>query len=235
MNILLTNDDGYFSEGINLLKRKLIKYGRVVIVAPKVSMSAKSFGITYGVPNHIEKIEEDVYSFDGLPSDCVAFAISMLDIDFDLVVSGCNHGFNISNDVMQSGTLGACLFAINYHKKTVAFSCDFNFEIVDKYFDEVFNFILNNNLLSDKYTLNVNFPVGDTVKDIKLGRLFFREQYTYYEKENGEYFAKRTLQDYHGISHDYDCYQVYHQIVSIVPLAPTIFDVSIYRKLKNKK
>ena len=61
MNILLTNDDGYNSQGILLLKKLLSKYGKVVICAPKVGMSAKSCSITLHTPVHVSKEEDDVF------------------------------------------------------------------------------------------------------------------------------------------------------------------------------
>ena len=99
MNILLTNDDGYLATGICLLKDKLSKYGKVVIVAPKEAMSAKSVAITIGRAVEVKQVENDVFYMDGTPADCVAFGLSSLNIDFDLVVSGCNDGFNISYDI----------------------------------------------------------------------------------------------------------------------------------------
>ena len=75
MNILLTNDDGYLSTGIRLLKNKLSKYGKVVVVAPKNVMSAKSTSITLGVANEVIQVEPDVFAFDGTPADCVAFGL----------------------------------------------------------------------------------------------------------------------------------------------------------------
>ena len=80
MNILLTNDDGYTSIGIRMLKDKLSKYGRVVIVAPLNHMSGKSVSITIGEWQKVEEKEPDVYAVHGTPSDCVSWALYALDI-----------------------------------------------------------------------------------------------------------------------------------------------------------
>lgn len=236
MNILLVNDDGYAAEGINLLKKKLDKYGRVVMVAPEGAMSAKSVSITFGRAQKLRKIDTDIYAFDGLPTDCASFGLSNLSkdlgIEFDLVVSGCNHGWNICHDVMYSGTVGALTMALTYHKKVMAISCEMNFDIVDKYFDKVFDYILKNNLLSSEYITNVNFPLGDEVKDIRIGKLFDREQQTFYVLKEDGYYADRIVQECENVPEDTDFFQVNHGIVSIVPLAKTTFNEEIYNKLK---
>ena len=75
MNILLVNDDGYFAEGIQLLRKKLSKYGTVVIVAPNVENSAKSVAITVGRPLVVEKVDKNVFSCSGTPADCTCFGL----------------------------------------------------------------------------------------------------------------------------------------------------------------
>ena len=222
MKILLTNDDGYNAIGIRLLKDKLAKYGQVVIVAPKKVMSAKSVAVTLGEAVEVKKVEDDVYYLDGTPADCVAFGLSSLGVDFDLVVSGCNHGFNVSYDIMYSGTVGACLQALTFRKKSVAFSAQDGFGIVDKYFDEVFSYILENSLLSTDYALNVNFPLGETYKKIIVTNIFYREENTYYIKQSdGYYLATREIHDEDCKEENTDVYAVHHQMISITKISKT--------------
>lgn len=233
MNILLTNDDGYDFKGIQILKEKLSKYGRVIIVAPKHGMSAKSCSKTFGKPLKVVEEAKDVYSVEGTPADCVAIGITAFDIEFDLLVSGCNNGLNIANDVLYSGTIGACLEALTYHKKTVAFSCEFNFEIVEKYFDDVWDYIIKNNLLGDQYLLNINFPLGEDIKDIRLGSACFRNDHNYFMKnEDGGYMAYRDVQTEFD-DEESDCYQVKNGIVSIVPLSKHFYNEAILKELKT--
>ena len=234
MNILLTNDDGYDSEGIKLLKNKLSKYGRVVILAPDSPRSANSCALTIGKPLFVEQVEPDVFKFSGTPVDCVSFALCNLDIEFDLVVSGCNHGHNISYDTMYSGTIGACLEAMIFQKPAIAFSSN-NMDIVEESFDKVWEFIKANNLISDKYILNVNFPDNE-VKDIRLGKLYYRKDSNYFTKddETNGFFAYRHLQMDFSDDPESDCYQVTHGIVSIVPLMRSYFSKTLYDELKTK-
>ena len=220
MNILLTNDDGYNSVGIKLLKEKLSPFGHVVICAPKEHMSAKSVSITFGAPMEVVKAEEDVFVCDGTPADCVAFGLSSLNTKFDLVVSGCNHGFNISYDIMYSGTVGACLQALTYRIPAVAISCEGNFHIVDEYFEQVFKHILDNKMLSTEYLLNVNFPLGDRVSSIEDTRVFYRPENTYYvEQSKDHYLALRDIHDKDCMEIGTDVYAVHHRIVSITKIS----------------
>ena len=222
MNILLTNDDGYFATGIKLVKEKLAKYGRVVIVAPKEAMSAKSVSIVLGRAVEVKKVEDDVFYMDGTPADCVAFGLSSLNIDFDLVVSGCNDGFNISYDTMYSGTVGACLQALTYRKPAIALSCPSNFSIIDKYLEMVMDYIFENDMLSAEYLLNVNFPYGDVVTKIVNTSIYYRPEVTYYyEQIPNHYFATRNLHDDECMEENTDVYAVHHQQVSITKLSKT--------------
>jgi len=234
MNILLVNDDGFDSVGIRLLKRKLDKYGDVTIVAPKIPMSAKSVSISINVPLEAIEEEKNIYSFSGTPADCTAFGLNALGKKIDLVVSGCNNGLNISYDTVFSGTLGACIQAEISKVPAIAFSCDGNFDIVDKYFDEVYSFIMSHNLISNEYILNVNFPYGDIVKGIKISEEYYRNDQHFFTKKEEGHFAYRTLQSDFSDNPNSDCYHVNHGIVSITALNRTYYSKDMYLKVKAK-
>lgn len=235
MNILLTNDDGYDSYGIKIIKPILEKYGKVVIAAPLGHMSAKSVSITIDRAIRVIKTEDDVFAIDGTPADCVSFALTALDTKFDLVISGCNNGFNIGYDTIYSGTVGAALQALVRRKPAIAISCDFNFDLVEEHLDEVLDYIFKNNLLSTEYLLNVNFPKGEVVKGIKLAPLYCCEHGDIYLKEgDNEYRAHRHFQEDFDDEPDSDCYLVNHGYVSITPLSKTNFHKSVLEEIKNK-
>ena len=235
MNILLTNDDGYDSLGIQTLKELLSKYGKVVILAPDSSRSAQSASLTLGRGINITKVSEDVFKCDGTPVDCVSFGLTSLNIDFDIVVSGCNNGWNISYDTMYSGTIAAALEALMLRVPAIAVSIEPNtdFSLVKEHFDEVWAFIQNQNLLSIEYLLNINFPRND-VKGIELGSLYYRKDQNYFVKKEDGYWAYRYTQEDFSDQKDSDCYQIEHGIVSIVPLSKTYFNPQILKILKNK-
>ena len=234
MNILLTNDDGYDSYGIRLLFEKLKKYGRVIIVAPETHMSAKSVAITLGHPLNCRKVEDDVFALDGTPADCVGFGLSMLNVKFDLVVSGCNNGLNISYDTMYSGTIGAALQSLMFRVPSIAFSTPYNeFKVVEKHFDEVMSMIVDKELYSLDYVISVNFPFGGEAKGIEFGSLYYRDDDQFFTEQDDGYYAYRNL-DKEITDTTCDCYQVEHGIISIVPLSKTFYKEDLLKELKEK-
>jgi len=110
MNVLITNDDGIHAPALRRLKEALIPLGRVTIVAPDRDQSAASHALTLQRPFRIQRHEEDVYSVDGTPTDCVVTAFyGLLDQRPDVVISGINHGPNMGEDVFYSGTVAAAI------------------------------------------------------------------------------------------------------------------------------
>ena len=234
MNILLVNDDGYDALGIQVMKKLLSKYGRVVLFAPDGPRSAQSAALTIGRGLKVEKVSEDTFKCDGTPVDCTSFGLCSLNIKFDLVVSGCNNGYNVSYDTMYSGTVAAALESLIFGVPSMSVSAPHNsdFKAVEEHFDEVWAFIQKKKLLSDKYLLNINFP-KDEVKGIELGSLYYRKDQNYFTKEEDGYYAYRYMQEDFSDQPDSDCYLYRHGIISIVPLSRTYFDPAILEKLKN--
>ena len=110
MKILVSNDDGYLARGINALAAALSEIAKVIVVAPDRNHSGASNSLTLHSPLRVHKVEEDRYFVNGTPSDCVHLALSgFLDEDPDLVVSGINHGANLGDDVIYSGTVAAAM------------------------------------------------------------------------------------------------------------------------------
>lgn len=235
MNILLTNDDGYLSKGIQVLQKILSQYGTVVIVAPDSERSANSASLTLGRPLQLEKVGDRVFKCSGTPVDCVSMGLCLLNIDFDLVVSGCNNGYNISYDTMYSGTVGAALEAMLFQIPSIAVSAPHgtDFKEVEKHFDEVWKYIFDHDLTSKDYVLNVNFPKGE-VKDIQIGSLYYRLDKNFFTKEGDGYYAYRYMDNEFEKVKDSDCYLYEHKIVSIVPLRKTYFDPSLQKELLKK-
>jgi 5'-nucleotidase len=111
MRILVTNDDGYRSDGIHVLADALRKLGDVTIVAPIEEASAIGHALTLRHPLRLDAINETVYAVDGTPTDCVNVAISQLfkgELPH-LVVSGINKGWNLGDDITYSGTVAGAL------------------------------------------------------------------------------------------------------------------------------
>ncbi len=145
MNILLTNDDGYKAEGINVLFDFLSRRHNVFMIAPDGNRSAISHGITMFSPLRLKKIRENVWSCSGKPADCsiVGIKSSFLPVKIDAVVSGINHGANLGTDVIYSGTCGAAREAVLDGVPSVAASLDFVGGRLER-FDVLADFVAKN-------------------------------------------------------------------------------------------
>jgi len=110
VKILVSNDDGYRSAGIRLLKDALATLADVTVVAPDRNRSGASNSLTLDVPLRVFESEPGVYYVQGTPTDCVHLAISgLFDYEHDMVVSGINDGANLGDDVLYSGTVAAAI------------------------------------------------------------------------------------------------------------------------------
>jgi 5'-nucleotidase len=110
MLFLITNDDGYLAPGIKALARALDSVGDVVIVAPDREQSATSHSLTLHYPLRIRQTADNAYHVDGTPTDCVMLAVSaLLERQPDFVFSGINHGGNMGEDILYSGTVSAAM------------------------------------------------------------------------------------------------------------------------------
>ena len=110
MKILVSNDDGFRSEGIRRLREALATLAEVTVVAPDRNKSGASNSLTLDVPLRVFESEPGVYFVPGTPTDCVHLAISgLFDFEHDMVVSGVNDGPNLGDDVLYSGTVAAAM------------------------------------------------------------------------------------------------------------------------------
>ena len=110
MKILVSNDDGYMARGIIALADALSEIAEVILMAPDRNHSGASNSLTLHSPLRVRKVEENRYFVNGTPSDCVHLALSgYLEDDPDLVVAGVNHGANLGDDVIYSGTVAAAM------------------------------------------------------------------------------------------------------------------------------
>ncbi len=108
MRILLSNDDGYFATGIEVLARILADIADITVVAPERDRSGASNSLTLDRPLSLRRAPNGFYFVNGTPTDCVHLAVTgMLDELPDMVVSGINHGANMGDDTVYSGTVAA--------------------------------------------------------------------------------------------------------------------------------
>lgn len=109
MKLLLSNDDGVRAEGLRVLAERLkTEAEKVTVVAPDRDRSGASNSLTLSRPLCPETMENGFHSIDGTPTDCVYMGLSQLfQSEADLVIAGINHGANMGDDVLYSGTVAA--------------------------------------------------------------------------------------------------------------------------------
>lgn len=123
--ILITNDDGIHSEGIQALEAAMKQIGEVYVVAPESEMSGASHSLTLGRPLRIRQIDERHWTVDGTPTDCVTFALNRILGENErpnICVSGINHGANLGDDATYSGTVAGAMEATILGVPGLAFS-----------------------------------------------------------------------------------------------------------------
>ena len=110
INILVTNDDGIRASGLKALVDVLKNIGNVTVIAPEFEQSASSHSITLNKPLRVHEYGDSWFSVTGSPADCVIMAVyGLMDTRPDIVVSGINHGPNMGEDVIYSGTVAAAI------------------------------------------------------------------------------------------------------------------------------
>ncbi len=194
--ILLSNDDGHFSRGIQALRAALQKIGDVVIAAPETEQSAASHALSLHKPLRLRRVQEGLFAIDGTPADCVYVALHaegrVVPRRPDLVVSGINHGLNLGQDVFYSGTVAAAREGALRGVPAIAASANTkaDFEEVAAVCADLATRVLGR---TEKLPLllNVNFPqkwpLG--LRVTKLGARFYDEVLDFRkDPRNREYF-----------------------------------------------
>lgn len=165
--ILVTNDDGIYSEGIQKLARALreIPSALVTVVAPDREQSATGHSLTLHRPLRMQRLEDRVYAVDGTPTDCVNLGVLSLlkEEPPDLIVSGINFGLNLGDDVTYSGTVSATFEGSLLGIPAVAFSQEvadgISFADAADFARRFIAQLLVEELPAD-LLLNVNLPAG---------------------------------------------------------------------------
>jgi 5'-nucleotidase len=173
--ILVTNDDGVFSEGIERLSAALADVGEVVTVAPDQERSAAGHSLTLHSPLRAKLVGENRWSVDGTPTDAVNWGVLHLlrDRRPDLLFSGINLGLNLGDDVTYSGTVSAAFEGTLIGIPSVAISQEieegFTFEAASRFAVRLARHLLETPLPPGTL-VNVNVPAG-TPHGVRVARL----------------------------------------------------------------
>jgi 5'-nucleotidase len=190
--ILLVNDDGFDAVGLKALKKSLQSLAHITVVAPLQNKSASSHSMTLNRPLFLKSFDDDSYTIDGTPTDCVFVALHSLFEDHkpDLVISGINIGSNMGEDITYSGTVagaleaslhGVCAISISQvfdNLKPNQNKNDFDFELAQKTIYNISKKILNGSYpLGERKILNINVPQlsASKCKGIKITKAGHRD------------------------------------------------------------
>ncbi len=198
MKVLLTNDDGIEADGLQALRRALVRVPGIelVVIAPDGNRSAMARSITTRRPLWVEQVDFDDgthgFATDGTPVDCVRLAnLGLVEgFEADLIVSGINHGANLGDDITYSGTVAAALEGVVLGLPAIAVSQqsaarEMDFRLGDRFdFEEGARFVarvveeLEDTPLPEGTLLNVNCPAGDArgVQVTRLGKRIYRDE-----------------------------------------------------------
>jgi len=239
--ILITNDDGIAAEGLICLEEHLQGLADLIIVAPDGERSAVSHGLTLHSPLTLQKDEKNHYVLNGTPVDCVIYALRHLfDAAPDLVISGINHGANLSDDIMYSGTVAAAREASYQGIPAVAISQAYDDKPIKFKEGAEFARTLVEAMLARvhqcTYFLNGNIP-GRRVRGVRItgqGCSNSFRHYNYLDEADGSRTApKPPIERESEIMLDYRA--VHDHYISITPLHRDQTDYVAARALLKEK
>ncbi len=177
--VLVTNDDGIQSEGLNALFHSISQITEVYVVAPESEKSAVSHALTMHRPLRVDQLSERVFTVNGTPTDCVVVAMEKLLPERPIaLVSGINRGANLGDDITYSGTVSAAIEGTLFGIPSVAISLVYSndekklyFETAARFARNLLRYILKRGLPEDTL-LNVNVPnlTEEQVKGVKFTR-----------------------------------------------------------------
>lgn len=253
MNILISNDDGVLAPGIQALAKALKPLGRVVVVAPETERSGYSSALTLDRPLRPIEIMPDVWAVNGTPADCVYLSMNgLFDFEFDLVVSGINHGANLGDDILYSGTVGAAFEGRLMAHPAIAVSLVSNssrsinnIEAYEKAADWIYKFIQKGvPQLPERHILNINIPDVEKFEGALVtyqgkrmqakpitSHVDPRGRQVYWIGLSGEAILEPTKQD-NEIQSDF--YAVNHGYISITPIQMDATNYEVLQKLHSQ-
>ena len=236
--ILVTNDDGIFSEGLKLLAESLAAIAEVIVVAPDREQSASGHSLTLTRPLRMQKTQENWYAVDGTPTDCVNLAVLSLlkDRRPDFICSGINFGMNLGDDVTYSGTVSATFEGSLLGIPSLAFSQEiaegFSFAPTARFARSLVETLLAHGDLPTDLLLNVNVPAApiEGVSFTKLGRRVYKQSIIEKLDPRGRKYywiaGRPEWQREEGTDHD----AVSSGRISVTPLH---LDLTYYRGLET--
>ncbi len=236
----MSNDDGVLAAGLEALVLALSPLAEVWVVAPEVEQSAASHAISLHRPLRIRKVRERWYSVDGTPTDCVYLAIHHLMKDElpRIAVAGINHGPNLADDVIYSGTVAAAMEASLLGVPAVAVSLvsrtRFDFTASARFSRALVGTALAE-ALPPRVLLNVNVPEGqpEGYAVTRFGRHSYGNAVVEKVDPRGRRYYWIGGNDYqHEDLPGSDCNAVFDErLVSVTPMVLDFTDEALLKRL----
>ncbi|MCK9614710.1 MAG: 5'/3'-nucleotidase SurE [Candidatus Omnitrophica bacterium] len=250
MNILLTNDDGIYSEGIRALYKSLKEIGNVTIVAPDTERSAVGHAITLSDPLRVKSVNREGkffgYATTGTPADCVKLAIrAILKKRPDIVISGINLGPNTGYSVLYSGTVsgateGAILGIPSFAISLATFENP-NYTIAADFAKKLTKTILDNKGLPEGTLLNVNIPAVDKkhikgIRIVRQSKTAIKERFDKREDPHKRIYYWLTGEAIESDNQeDADIEAIRNNYISITPIHCDMTNYNFIKKLQGWK
>lgn len=236
LNIVISNDDGVYAPGINVLFEVLSEIANVVMVAPLEERSTTGHTLTLDHPLRVVKIKENTYGCSGYPADCALMGFGHI-VDkstVDLFISGINRGANLGQDIYYSGTVAAAREATFHNIPSISVSSAMDFESNktpnNDYFYTAANFI-KKLVLADIHkhidpmtVININVPEvkESELKGVEVTHLGFRKYSENIDKRsdfrNREYYWIGGNYNGHNNDAGSDCSVVDEEKISVTCL-----------------
>ena len=246
LNILISNDDGIYSNGIYELAKRMTRLGKVTVVAPDKEQSAIGHAITMYQPLRCRKIklydmDIDAWWVNGTPADCIKLGIETLLIERpDLIISGINNGENLGTDIIYSGTVSAAIEGSIFNIPAIAVSYakhgETDFAIAAEVAVGIIEQVLEH-AAGDSILMNINIPETEDINELKgvkitkLGVKKYRNNFEERKDPRGcsyYWLAGELIED--EISEDKDIAAVRSGYVSITPIH---IDLTGYEKINK--
>lgn len=238
MKILVTNDDGINSEGLAILTRWATKLGEVWVSAPTQQQSGKSHAISIHHSFKINEVslglgEKHAYEVDSTPVDCVRFATLGLNENFDLVLSGINKGYNLGEDILYSGTVGALFETSLRSSKGIAFSTEYTtFAAAEQSLDGIYEFFTKYKLLEHNVIYNVNIPLQPKgILLTKQGGAYFSDCFQHLGEGMWQQNGYCVHENNHDLTLDTDA--TIDGYITVTPMTTQRSNVLLWKKLKS--
>ncbi len=243
MIILVTNDDGFYSEGITAMADGLERFAEVWVIAPEKEQNAVGRSLTLHRPLKVTQIEKNRFIINGTPSDCVNLGVNdILPRRPSLVISGINKGGNLGDDILYSGTVAAAFEAaiLGIPAFAVSLVCrqHFNFSPAASFTSQFAEAFLKNGSRPNAL-LNINVPDtgGNVISEYRITKqgksIYADESHAVTDPRGKKYYWIGGEEVYYKDIPGSDYEAITKHMISITPLQTDLTDYSLLERMKK--